>query len=732
MSSIFDSSQEKTNGTRLARLLIDGGTEALRKVFHSFIPSSALQTVLNNNSALLTNLKKKRIIFDSQWEKLFPPTGEPPDSKTFDITLLHLLICNICHLTEPAVTGWNTMPAETDGSQEANIVRIKCFRNDLCHSISTDIHNAEFEDKWNKISQALVALGLDQVEIDRLKTDPIDHDTKRRVDEEVGKWKLDFEPRVQNLEEEVQQLKMHIQGPKSGHTVSCELSSCLPDEIQDVFGRSQQIQQVIEAVQNGKVPIAVITGGPGFGKTTVANKVAHELAKCERSVLYCSLASKITLKDIATTMILTCSKSHSHPPENPEHWLLNWSKQLMEKVTFVLDNADDIVESDSRDQFVDILRKMRSLSNVNLTFVITSRKTINAPNYEFKIMNIRLACLSPDEASNLLLSKVHSAETRQKLSQTAKIVKLCGYVPLALCIVGSLLSDYKEDKLIKSLETEPLDVLQDDEISIEKAIKTSFDLLNKAEQEALAFMSVFQGSFDSDAAEAVITAGVDTGAQPVVRILRSLKNRSLLEQPSSCRYEVHQLIQAFVKKVSQDRYSGKIVKAEEMACAHFISRLADNANMYWSKDKCKESIEAFNVDRHNFECFLNFYVHAMEKRDIEFIQSSTSRFLNNFPQKCMYLEMCLLPSFYVFILERLLNHFDAENHPVRTVDLLCLLGHENRKVGNQAQYKDLMEQAKLVYRKHYSEFRTNGLSQVFFLIVTRAFFLEKSYLIKGG
>ena len=238
------------------------------------------------------------------------------------------------------------MPAESDVSREANIVRIKCFRNDLCHSISTDVPEAEFEDKWDIISQALVALGLDKQEVDRLKAGPIDHDTKRRVDEEVGKWKLDFEPRMQNIEQELQQLKMHIQAPISAHTAPCELSRVLPHEVQDVFGRSEEIQDVIEAVQSGKVPIAVITGGPGFGKTTVANRVAHELAKCEdrRSVLCCSLASKTTLKEVATTMILTCSKSHSQPPENPQHWLLNWSKQLMEKVTFVLDDADDIVE----------------------------------------------------------------------------------------------------------------------------------------------------------------------------------------------------------------------------------------------------------------------------------------------------------------------------------------------------------------------------------------------------
>ena len=56
------------------------------------------------------------------------------------------------------------MPAETDHSREAEIVRIKCLRNSLCHSISTSVPNSEFEDKWNTISHSLVALGLYQLE----------------------------------------------------------------------------------------------------------------------------------------------------------------------------------------------------------------------------------------------------------------------------------------------------------------------------------------------------------------------------------------------------------------------------------------------------------------------------------------------------------------------------------------------------------------------------------------
>ncbi|KAJ7365871.1 hypothetical protein OS493_002593 [Desmophyllum pertusum] len=302
--------------------------------------------------------------------------------------------------------------------------------------------------------------------------------------------------------------------------------------------------------------------------------------------------------------------------------------------------------------------------------------------------------------------------------------------PLALCIVGSLLSDYKEDRLIRSLEKEPLDVLQDDEISVENAIKTSFDLLIQTEQEALAVMSVFPGSFDADAAEAVIAAGMDTGARPIERILRSLKNRSLLEQPSSCRYQIHQLIQAFAKKIGQTEASRQVLRQNEIvACSHFISRLADNVNMYWSKDKCKESVEAFNEDRHNFEYFLKVYVHAMEKRNVDgLLQTSSRRFLDEFPQKCMYLEMCLLPSFYILILEGVLKNFDTESQPIHIIELLCLLGHEKERWATKHSIKILWNRRSKFILGIILNLEQMVCHKSFFSIVTHAFFLEHHYL----
>lgn len=119
----------------------------------------------------------------------------------------------------------------------------------------------------------------------------IDHDTQRRVEEQVN--------------------QEYIKVP-----------SCLPDELPEelMFGRLQEIQQVTEAIQSESVSVVWITGGPGFGKTTVASKAAHELTwlECKRAVLFCSLRSTKSFHDAATLMTLSCSKNQTHLPEKPK------------------------------------------------------------------------------------------------------------------------------------------------------------------------------------------------------------------------------------------------------------------------------------------------------------------------------------------------------------------------------------------------------------------------------
>ena len=171
------SSVDNTNGNKLSRLLIDGGTTVLKNVFDHYHPPGNLKANLNSRriSSILTDLRDEGILNGSQWDKLFPRSRGPPNSKNFDITLLFLLLRNICCLHPPR-SGWDKMPPASDDSFEANLARIKCYRNDLFHLTKTGIQTQVFHVKWQEMSSVLVSLGLSQSKVDRLKREPCGQD----------------------------------------------------------------------------------------------------------------------------------------------------------------------------------------------------------------------------------------------------------------------------------------------------------------------------------------------------------------------------------------------------------------------------------------------------------------------------------------------------------------------------------------------------------------------------
>ena len=164
-------STETTNGVKLRRLLVDGGTAVLRKVFDGIHPPTTLAANLYLHNSTLDDLFARGILTEHQRKLLFPSDGSQPDSKTFDITLLFLLLTEICGLSPPDRTGWNYKPHARNKSLPANLVRIKLFRNKLIHTPETRIDTGSFDKLWKEISGVLVSLGLDQAEINRLKTE---------------------------------------------------------------------------------------------------------------------------------------------------------------------------------------------------------------------------------------------------------------------------------------------------------------------------------------------------------------------------------------------------------------------------------------------------------------------------------------------------------------------------------------------------------------------------------
>ena len=252
MSSIDFYTAEKQNGARLNALLCDIATEVCRELFHdkfgfSHDPAALYLELLQPKcQGNLQKLRKPfgRILDQLDWEILYPVT-QKTDSSKFDISLLTVLFRHICNLSPPS-NGWDQMPNDTDLSTEANLVRLRLFRNRYrAHLSETGIEGQEFNRLWNEIETVLIQLGCPKAEINKARNSPLDPvqykrfqvtlkrlqdvedllDTCNNVSESVAQVKL----RLDIVEEKVKvQLKSYDH--RLSHVETEVLTKMLPEE----------------------------------------------------------------------------------------------------------------------------------------------------------------------------------------------------------------------------------------------------------------------------------------------------------------------------------------------------------------------------------------------------------------------------------------------------------------------------------------------------------------------
>ena len=206
---VLHATDGKANFQRLARLLVCGGITLLREVFDSIHPPANLSATLNNptTKAHLQRLRDhKKVITQLEWKRLYPSPGVCGKSTDFDITLLFKLFRNICSLAPP-VTGWDILPNTTDHSREADLVRIKFYRNEVYgHSNDMEIADARFDDLWTEIGEALLRIACsisgakkDEWEkaINKFRCEPLTPDADRSVIELKSWCKKDMDTKEQ-------------------------------------------------------------------------------------------------------------------------------------------------------------------------------------------------------------------------------------------------------------------------------------------------------------------------------------------------------------------------------------------------------------------------------------------------------------------------------------------------------------------------------------------------------
>ena len=277
-SSLFESSEEKISGFKLMRLIVDGGTEVLRNIFLS-IHLGNLHAVLSTHYPTLYPLfKTKQIITQLRWDKLYPLPPRIPNIQEFDITLLVILLRNICGLSPPS-TGWNVLPGSTDNSCEANIVRIRLFRDNFFgHVPGTDVSRLDFESHWVEVGSALRSLGLTQAEIDRLKAEECGEEEVDRVRKEWNESEKEVVTKLDRLEKQLDESLKQVKSSTKDILSEYLHEHDFKDEIQLFYenyteGTREWVFDQVSKWLNDKLSnnrAFIISGQAGMGKSTIA------------------------------------------------------------------------------------------------------------------------------------------------------------------------------------------------------------------------------------------------------------------------------------------------------------------------------------------------------------------------------------------------------------------------------------------------------------------------------
>ena len=351
----MDPPQAKANYFRICQLLVDKGGDALRSAFHVMHPPSNLAAVLNANKSVLKKIRYS-VITPLQWNLLFPKSGAP-DSKNFDITLLTILLRNICGLSSPT-TGWNVMPPAGDTSISADILRIKIFQNQVYgHIASPQLDDTTFETLWQEISKPLVKLGIPQQDIDEAKVAPLSPEEESYI-EKLKQWKEleddilsklnDVEREVSNVTDKVTRLRTTVEYQILSQTDKLAKFN-FTGKIKALCNKFQHgtrkwfFDELSSWFEDEQSRVMIWTAGPGVGKS-VLSAIVCELYKERGQLAACHFFD-----------------FKNYDSRNPNRFLQSLASQMCDNIEGFRDKLTEVLSREhSRDSLSDAFRVLLS------------------------------------------------------------------------------------------------------------------------------------------------------------------------------------------------------------------------------------------------------------------------------------------------------------------------------------------------------------------------------------
>ncbi|GIG34684.1 ATP-binding protein [Cellulomonas pakistanensis] len=309
----------------------------------------------------------------------------------------------------------------------------------------------------------------------------------------------------------------------------------LPRAVADFTGREVERAALAGALTADPpaAPVALVTGPPGFGKTTLAAQVARDLRGQFDDVLFLDLrgvdAEPVT-PDAAVRRVAEALAAGTVPPEPDE--AVDHLRGLLarRRVLLVLDNAA------SEDQIRPLLP-----ADGPAAVLVTSRRALAGLSGLGRTV---LGRLDPADSVALLARLAPGAP-----DELRRLASLCDDVPLALRIAGNRLATHAGwsiGGLVRrmSVEERRLDSLTAGDLQVRAAFASSYEQLGPGAQRLFRRLALVDAPH---AGAGLAAALVGETLWRTEDLLDELTDLSLVQHLPGDRYQLHDLLRLFAR-----------------------------------------------------------------------------------------------------------------------------------------------------------------------------------------
>ena len=288
----------------------------------------------------------------------------------------------------------------------------------------------------------------------------------------------------------------------------------LPAELSTFIGRADALGTVRETLTRAR--LVTLTGAGGAGKTRLALQVAADQIELHADGVWLVDLAGLADPRLVTQAVLSTLRVPELPGRPALAVLTDY---LAERdVLVVLDNCEHLISA-AAELVAAVLR-----AAPKATFIATSREPLNVPGeISWRVPSLSLPEVggAPDtddsEAVTLFVERARAADpsfslTPEREPVVATITRSLDGLPLAIELAAARVRALSVDEIAARLHdrftllTGGARTALPRQRTLEAAVAWSYDLLDDEERLLFARLSVFAGSFDLAAAEAVCSA----------------------------------------------------------------------------------------------------------------------------------------------------------------------------------------------------------------------------------